>query len=135
MKKLYQFVFSDRKTILSFLMVGGVTTWINFTLFALCFSFLHLYYQLAVSIAFIGSVIFHFNANRYFTFKSQAMRFQEQIIRYIVLLLIGYILALCVTYTVVEVGQLSPYIGYIMAIAVTITINYLLLRFWVFVRG
>ena len=132
MKKIYQFILADKHTILSFLTVGSITAGINFILFSICFGFFHLYYQIAVSIAFIIGVLFHFNANRYFTFKSQAVSFQQQIPRYVVLLMIGYLSTLTITYSMVEMGHFSPYVGYVVAIGVTVGINYLLSRFWVF---
>lgn len=132
MKRLYQFILTDKRTILSFLTVGGITAGINFIFFSICYGFFHLYYQLAVSIAFIVGVFFHFNANRCFTFKSRAVHFQHQIPRYVVLLMLGYFLTLFITYHVVERVHFSPYVGYVAAIGVTVTINYLLSRFWVF---
>lgn len=132
MKRLYHFVLTDKNIILAFLIVGSITAIINFISFSICYSIFNLYYQLAVSIAFAIGVIFHFNANRCFTFKSRAIHFKYQIPKYVVLLIISYCMTLFVTYTVVEVMGLSPYIGYLSAIGVTVIFNYLLSRFWVF---
>ena|SRR3990167_2940912 len=134
MKKIYHFFLADKYTILSFLMVGGITAVINFIFFSICYSFFQLYYQLAVSIAFVIGIIFHFNANRYYTFKSQTIDFRHQIPRYLVLLMMGYLMTLFVTYIVVEIGHYSPYVGYFFAIGITVSINYVLSRYWVFAR-
>lgn len=134
MKALCQFMLININSFFIFLIVGAITALINFAIFYFGYSIFHLHYQMAVSLAFILGVIFQFNANRFFTFKSSAISFYQQIPKYLGLLLLSYAITLFVMRLVVEMGHFSPYLGYIAAIFATVMINYLLSRYWVFAR-
>lgn len=129
---LYQFLSAHKRSILSFLIVGALSAVVNFSSFGLLWNWLGLNYQIAVTIAYILSVIFHFVANRRFTFQSHGTHFFRHLPKYAVMILINYLITLLIVRISVEILHLSPYIGIILAIGATVNIGYLLSRFWVF---
>lgn len=130
-KKLIQT--SDFHTISKFLTVGALSAVINFTAFAFLWNLIHINYQVAVSISYILSVIFHFTANRRFTFKSHGRNLHKHLIRYLVMATINYLLTLLVMHVVVEIFKFSPYFGVIASIGATVSVGYILARSWVFI--
>ena len=132
LKQFQQCFIQHRKSIFSFLTVGAIAAVINFLTFSFFWGFLKINYQIAVSIAYVLSVVFHFNANRYFTFKSHAMNFIHQIKKYLVMVGVNYVVTLLVVHHVVAVLSLSPYIGSMAAILMTVGSGYLMSKFWVF---
>ncbi len=89
-------------------------------------------YITVVSVAYIVSTIFHYLANRHFTFGAVKDRHQNQIIRYLVMWTINYLITIVVVGFCVEQFQLSPYIGVCISVAFTMFIGYFLARYWVF---
>lgn len=89
-------------------------------------------YIVVVSIAYIVSTIFHFLANRHFTFGAVKERHQQQIIRYMVMWTINYLITVLIVSFCVEQLKFSPYIGVCVAVAFTMFIGYFLARYWVF---
>ncbi len=131
-KKTYEFVSLNKRSILSFLIVGAIAAVINFGTFAIFWSKLHYSYQVAVSFSFALAVFFHFHANRYFTFKSHHIRIQTQLPKYLGMIVINYTITLLIMYLSIEIARLSPYIGNVIAIAATVGIGYTISRLWVF---
>lgn len=91
-----------------------------------------IHYQLAVSIAYVLSVIVHFSANRCIAFEGKDIHFMRQMPRYLAMIFINYCITLMVTRFVVEVLALTPYLGIIFSIGITINTSYFMLRYWVF---
>jgi putative flippase GtrA len=120
------------RSILSFLTVGALAAILNFSLFSLCWGWLKINYSLAISISYMSSVIFHFTANRRFTFNSHPKNTFQQISRYAVMVAVNYCLTLLVMHYVVAVLGWSPYWGTIAAIGMTVGTGYILAKFWVF---
>lgn len=115
-----------------FLTVGAISAIVYFGLFAIAWSIFHIPYKIAVSISYISSAIFHFNANRYFTFKSHHIHFTKQIFRYLTMIFINYSVTLGIVYIIVDKLFLSPYIGIVCSIAVTMNMGFLMSRYWIF---
>lgn len=131
MTRLNKFILAKKLSFLSFLTIGILTAVINFTSFGFFWKFINLDYKIAVSIAYILSVVFHFTANRNVTFKQQG-ECRYQVPKYLSIVLLNYVLTMTVMYVVVEIAQLSPYVGSVAAIGVTIATGYIMLRNWVF---
>lgn len=135
MKLIKGFIKTNRKSILAFLTVGALAAVINFGIFTLLFKTTHLNYEIITSIAYICSVIFHFTANRSFTFKSQNISMSHQLPKYSGMVLLNYVVTLLVMRGVVDGLQLSPYIGNIFAIGMTVGTGYLISKYWVFTNA
>jgi putative flippase GtrA len=92
----------------------------------------NLKYITVVSVAYIVSTVFHYLANRHFTFEAIKDRHQNQIIRYLVMWTINYLITIVIVGVCVEQFQFSPYIGVCISVAFTMFIGYFLARYWVF---
>lgn len=119
-------------TLFCYLTVGCITALIYFALFALLWQFLGINYKLAVSITYIASVLFHFSANRRFTFKAHGSQLLRQAIKYSCMIGFNYFVTMTTMSIVVEIFHLTPYIGLILAVMANVTINFIVSRYWVF---
>jgi len=122
----------QKRSIALFLSVGTLAALVNLGSFSFFWKFLHLDYKIAVSIAYILSVLVHFFANRQFTFKAHTTEVRHQLQRYIVMLGTNYLFTLLIVFFVVEILAFSPYAGIVCAIGFNVTINYMMSRFWIF---
>lgn len=89
-------------------------------------------YIAAVSVAYFVSTTFHFLANRHFTFRAAKEPHGYQIIRYLVMWVLNYLITIVVVSVCVERFLLSPYIGVCISVVFTVFIGYVLARYWVF---
>lgn len=131
----YYYFIANKRSILLFLFVGTLAAAVNFSSFTLLWKFVSLNYQVALSVAYVLSVIVHFVANRCLTFQSNHTHFLLQMPRYLIMIFINYLITLGVTRIVVEIVHMTPYLGILLAIGVTINTSYLMLRYWVFPRS
>jgi len=115
-----------------FVLVGLATAAIYFALFAILEGLLRWDYRLAVSLAYVAGVAFHFIANRNVTFNGKGGRIGWQLMRYGAVAAINYAVTILITAAVVEVLRLSPYLGVVAAVATTTVSGYFLFRDWVF---
>lgn len=122
----------NKQPIIPFLTVGATAAFINLVAFTLFWKMVHFDYSISISIAFVLSVAFHFTANRYFTFKSQATRVSSQFPRYAAMVLANYAITMVIMHLVVENLHFSPWLGIFISIATTVGISYSLSRYWVF---
>lgn len=117
---------------ITYLVVGGLTAVIYFGFIALSIEFFGLDYRIAVTIAYVLAVSFHFLANRKFTFRVVDSRLLHQSIRYLGILGVNYLITLgVVSFLVVRLG-VSTYLSAAASIMVTVCIGYVATKFWVF---
>jgi len=135
MKAILRFVMENQISIAIFLLVGTLSAIVNLGSFSLLFHFCKMHYQFSVSIAYILSVIFHFFANRRFSFRNHHIQITNQIPKYLTMIGMNYLLTLFIVHIVVEVMGFTPYFGIVCAIGVTVWTSYILSRFWVFPHG
>ncbi|OGT38023.1 MAG: hypothetical protein A3F11_03380 [Gammaproteobacteria bacterium RIFCSPHIGHO2_12_FULL_37_14] len=131
-KATKKFIVIHRQSMVSFLIVGAISAVINFVSFAIFWQYFKISYSYAVSYAYVLSVIFHFAANRNMTFKHRGTRITSQIPKYLVMILINYLITLAIVDIAVQVMGLSPYIGIALSIGATVGVGYLMSRFWIF---
>ena len=117
---------------LKFGIVGAITAAIYFLVMWAADSMLGLNYIVAVSVAYFVSTVFHFLANRHFTFRAEGEQHGRQIIRYLVMWLLNYLITIVIVSVSVERFLLSPYIGVCISVVFTVFIGYVLARYWVF---
>lgn len=131
-RKIHQFISQNKRSIALFCLVGATTALLNFSVFGLLWHLLQINYRIAVTCSYALSALFHFTANRRFTFKSHGADLHAHICKYLVMILINYTITLCVMHIVVEIFTLSPYFGVACSIATTFGTGYLLAKYWVF---
>lgn len=113
-------------------LVGATTAVIYFVVMWLADAILGLSYIGAVSLAYFVSTLFHFLANRYFTFAAAHGRYESQFYRYLIMWIINYLITILVVGLFVERFHLSPYIGICVSVLFTMCVGYILGHHWIF---
>ena len=117
---------------LKFGLVGVTTAVIYFLVMWFSDEILGIQYTVAVSLAYVVSTLFHFLANRHFTFGADHGHRKSQIVRYLIMWIINYLITMLVVGLSVETIHLSPYIGVCVSVLFTMCVGYILGRYWVF---
>lgn len=125
----------ERQRFLKFELVGAATAAIYFLVLAFHLEVLGANYNLAVSIAYIVSVVFQFIANKRFTFKSETTSVLPQLSKFLVLLFINYLVTILVVRFVVENLGLTAYHGVLASVPLIMVVGYLLSKHWIFKKG
>ncbi|MEX3916234.1 GtrA family protein [Paraburkholderia sp. BR10872] len=116
--------------------VGAITAAIYFLVMWIANSLIGLHYLISITAAYIASTTFHFFANRHFTFGAVDESHSNQLLRYLVMWGVNYVITIIIVSLCVKDFGLSPYIGVCISVFVTVMTGYLFSRFWVFrVRG
>lgn len=113
-------------------LVGAATAVIYFLAMWLADSIFGLNYVIVVSLAYSASTLFHFLANRYFTFSASSGQYKRQISRYLAMWLTNYVITVLVVGFCVEELKLSHYIGVCFSVLFTMCVGFFLGRYWVF---
>ena len=129
---VFRHIQQNRVSIAWFIIVGTLCAGVHLSSFQLLWKIAHVHYQVAVSIAYVLSVLVHFFANRQVVFKNHTTELAVQLPRYIFMLAINYLVTLLVVSVAVEILSLQPIVGIVLAIGCTVNVSYLLSRFWVF---
>ena len=119
-------------TFVKFGLVGFTTALIYFTVMWFVDKILGIQYTVMVSSAYFVSTLFHFLANRHFTFGAAHGHRKSQIVRYLLMWFINYLITMVVVGLSVEIFHLSPYIGVCVSVLLTMCVGYILGRYWVF---
>jgi len=130
-KKTADFINQNKPFLIFYLIFGAITAGIYFSVFTIFYEYFHLNYNIAISIAYMLAVTFHFIVNRRVTFKAHGHALNRQLLKYLVMLGINYGITLLVMYIIVYFS-LSPYLGMVFSIGVTIVSGYLIAKIWVF---
>ena len=117
---------------IKFGLVGVTTAVIYFLVMWFSDEILGIQYTVAVSLAYVVSTLFHFLANRHFTFGADHGHRKSQIVRYLIMWIINYLITMLVVGLSVETIHLSPYIGVCVSVLFTMCVGYILGRYWVF---
>jgi putative flippase GtrA len=123
---------SDYRKIFRFLLIGGFTFVMYYSILWICFSFASLPYVGAVAIAYSASIIFHFLANRRVTFNADGVELWRQLPRYIALALLNYVIQLGVIRVCYGMYGIDFYISAFLGVMLTMITGYLLMNSWVF---
>ena len=119
-------------SVLKYGIVGGVTGLIYFLLMWASNEILSLRYILAVSLAYFFSTVFHYLANRYFTFSAKTDSNLTQLMRYATVWIFNYIITVLIVSIFVEYFRQSPYLGVCASVLLTSVFGYVLSKYWVF---
>jgi putative flippase GtrA len=128
----YNFLYCHIAALFKFGVVGSLTASLYFVAMWFVADFIGWSYLVAVTAAYFVSTLFHFFANRHFTFGAGSDSLRRQILRYSAMWLINYAITVLVVSFCVERVGLSPYVGVCISIAATVFLGYFLSRYWVF---
>ncbi|NBX85322.1 MAG: GtrA family protein [Gammaproteobacteria bacterium] len=124
-----------RLTLLQIFRFGSIGILIlifNYLSFETCYSLLNIDYRIAVSVAYVFSVLLHFFLNKRFTFEMHHTQSSLYIIRYLIMLGVNYIAVMFLTHFIVETLHQSPRFIYIISPFITSTISFSMMKFFVF---
>ena len=119
-------------TLFRFLLIGGFTAVLYYSCIFFFDYFIGLGYFWAITLAYVISTVFHFAANKYFTFNSSSNINLSQIFRYLVIWLLNYSITLVVVKSSLYFYCLSPYIGVFLSLFITTAVGFFASRHWVF---
>ena len=117
-----------------FLLVGASTAVLQFLTLAFLLEMAGFDYKIAAALAFIMSAVFHFFGNRYFTFDMGGPPRFGQVVRYLAIAFINFLLVNGVTILSVEILRWGAYVGTALSIMSTVLIGYFGSKYWVFIN-
>jgi len=123
---------SDARRFGTFLIVGGLTALLNFSVFMVLWKWFRLNDTVAVSVAYVVSILFHFTLNRAWTFQSTQGARKPQIVRYAVMAAVNYGLTVGVVNLATRMLGWTPPVGLCAATGATAICGYAMSRLWVF---
>jgi len=125
-----------RSFILRFFLVGIVTFAINNLFFWIFNTYLIFNYRISITFSYFLTVASHFLLNHFFTYSSQAEKgLAGAFPRYLLMLVLNYLITLSVVSLTVELLGLSPYFGIVFSTAATAISSFLVMNHFVFRRG
>lgn len=127
-----RYLIEHRLQLAKFVVVGLVTFGIYFSVFHLFYGLVHLNYRIAVSLAYVITVISHFWLHRLLTFSAAEQQIMHNAGKYLLMLGVNYGITLAIVGVVVEVAELSPYIGVIASTATTAWMSFFVMKYFVF---
>lgn len=117
--------------ILKFLLIGGSSTLIDVMLLFLLKEKAHLPAVLAVALEQILIIAYNFLLNKYWTFQSKKIPWQ-QLQRYFVLVLGNYLAAIFLMYFMHQLLGFNYIIVRLITIALVAFVNFILYKHWVY---
>jgi putative flippase GtrA len=108
-------------------LVGVTTAAIYFFIMWLAETVFRLPYILAVSLAYFLSTLFHFLANKNFTFAANHVQQKKMthIFGYLLVLFINYLITILIVALCVEKFHFSSYIGVFISVLFTMCVSYI----------
>ncbi len=130
---LIEFLALHWAKVFRFLLVGGLTFSIYYGFLWIAYGFFHMPYPGAVAVSYSFAIIFHFLASRKITFNSLGTKPQKQVVRYLAVAALNYLVQLGVIRLCFEIYGINFYISTFFGILLTMIIGFILMNFWVFV--
>lgn len=118
-----------------FLIVGALSTVLNYGTFLVCFVVLSISYLVAGVIGYVTGMLLGYVLNRRWAFESRATWSFGEVTGYGGVYLFSLLLNTAVLAGCVALLNLSPLIGNICAIGISTILNYVGLRLFVFARA
>ncbi len=118
------------KQFIRFLLIGGISTLINYLTFLLSLNALNLHYLISNIIGFIAGISFGYPFNKKWTFKHNAD--QSLFHSYFAVYLISLLISSIFLKISVDFIGIIPEISSLMAICITTCTNFLGMKYWVF---
>lgn len=117
---------------LRYLIAGGTATAIDFIVLYIFVEFLSIWYILAATFSFIIALTISFFLNKFWTFKNGDKKISSQMVKFLIVNLIGLGINLIILYILVEFFFLWYLFAKVFATAVAVIWNFLGMRNLVF---
>lgn len=134
LSRMLSYIRFHRWQLFRFGIVGLATFVLNFFLVWLFYGKARLDYRIAVSCAYMITVVAHFFLNRSFTYGQEGGSVVPDTAKYGIMLMANYLITLSVTTATVELFGLTPYYGIVFSTFATAFSSFLLMKHFVFFR-
>lgn len=118
-------------TLSKFIVIGIISTILNYTSFFIFYKYFKIYYLLSSTLGFILGLVIGFYFNKQWTFEYKGNN-KNIFIKYLTLYLISLIISQIFLYTLVSYLYIIPLIGNIFCICISTAINFIGLRMYIF---
>lgn len=115
-----------------FLVVGGASTVLNYTVYFILFSIFGMKYPIAFSIGFMSGVVFGYVLNKQWSFGLREASTPLVVLKYVLVYVLSLGLGLAVIRILVVNGGLDPLLANFFTILVTTCTNFVGARYLVF---
>lgn len=138
MKKLFKYawdMYKEHEEGINYLVFGFLAFVLNYFLYYVFESLLHIDYMAATAISWFLTVIFAYWTNRTFVFKSKnagASSLIKEFCSFVSARIATEVLELALMYLMVDLAGINSYIAKLVAQAVVIITNYILSKLWIF---
>lgn len=117
--------------LISYVIVGGLTTLVNFVVFFLCTS-LGLHWFFANVLSWVAAVLFAYAANRKYVFKSSANDKKSEFFQFVSLRLLTLVVETALLFACIQLLDIHENISKIIVSFVTVIGNYVFCKFLIF---
>jgi len=113
------------KRILSFALVGGFATILDWFIFYILAINFNMYYQFALVVSFSLSAVFNYVFNKKITFKSRSKKIFSQFTLFFIIALFALLISILVMFVLVDLFLIDKLISRIFTTLLIFFINYL----------
>ena len=117
--------------LLNYVVVGGLTTLVNFVVYFFC-THIQLHYLIANVIAWIFAVLFAYIANRKYVFKSEGNDQKAEFIQFVSLRAVTLVVESLLLFVCIQLAAMNENIAKIFVSIVTVIGNYVFCKFMIF---
>lgn len=117
--------------LITYIIVGGLTTLVNFVVYFACTS-ANLHYLVANVISWVVAVLFAYFANRKYVFKSETNSQKTEFIQFVSLRAVTLIVESILLFVFVQLLFMNENIAKIVVSVVTVIGNYVFCKFLIF---
>lgn len=138
MKKLWDFgwgIYKKHKEGFDYLIFGFLAFVLNYVLYWVFASLLHMHYMLATALSWVLTVVFAYWTNRTFVFKSQNKRLRaiwKEFVSFIGARVATELLELLLMFLMVDCLHGNEYVAKLIGQTLVIIANYVLSKLWIF---
>ena len=131
MKKVIS-LYKKYEEIINYLIVGGMTTLVSISIYALFTKCFHINYMIANVISWIISVLFAYITNRIFVFKSKSENIVLEIYQFFKYRIFSFLIEIFLMYVFVELINIDDMISKVIVQVIVIVLNYVFSKLFVF---
>lgn len=131
MKKVID-LYKKYEEIINYLIVGGMTTLVSISIYALFTKCFHINYMIANVISWIISVLFAYITNRIFVFKSKSENIVLEIYQFFKYRIFSFLIEIFLMYVFVELINIDDMISKVIVQIIVIVLNYVFSKLFVF---
>ena len=117
--------------LLNYVVVGGLTTLVNFVVYFFC-THIQLHYLIANVIAWIFAVLFAYIANRKYVFKSEGNDQKAEFLQFVSLRAVTLVVESLLLFVGIQLAAMNENIAKIFVSIVTVIGNYVFCKFMIF---